>query len=66
LKADKGFNTVICNVEVNDREAKRQLSDQSTYRELSQKEFTEKSTNIKQTSCSISENLFFPSPHYPP
>jgi len=57
MKADKGRNTVIWSVEDYDREANRQLSDKSTYKELSQDEFTSKLKSIQQMVCSISENL---------
>jgi hypothetical protein len=57
IKADKGRNTVIWSVEDDDREANRQLSDTSTYKELFQDEFTSKLQSIKQMVCSIYENL---------
>jgi len=57
LKADKGRNTVIWNISDYDKEANRQLSDHSTYKELSHEEFNNKLKEIKQTVCTISENL---------
>lgn len=57
MKADKGRNNVIWSTEDYDREANQQLSDKSTYKELSHADFTCKLKSIKQMVCYTSENL---------
>ena len=57
LKSDKGRNTVIWRITDYDREASRQLSDTTTYTELSAAEFLSKLKTIKSRCQELSENL---------
>lgn len=57
MKSDKGRNTVIWATEDYDREALRQLSDKSTYKEISKSEYDNMTMGIHNRSCTISENL---------
>jgi hypothetical protein len=57
LKADKGRNTVIWSTTDYDREAERQLSDSSTYLELSKDEYNIELLNIKYECSEMAENL---------
>ena len=57
LKSDKGRNTVLWSIADYDREANRQLDDESTYMELSVDEYNLKLSSIKNRCRTISENL---------
>ena len=57
LKSDKGRNTVIWKISDYDREATRQLSDKTTYTELSEAEFISKLKVVKSRCQELSENL---------
>lgn len=57
LKSDKGRNTVIWRISDYDREATRQLSDTTTYTELSEAEFMSKLKIVKSRCQELSENL---------
>lgn len=58
LKSDKGRNTVIWQVTEYDREALRQLSDTTTYKELSRTEFNNELHRLKTDCCTLSEQLY--------
>ena len=57
LKSDKGRNTVIWEVDDYDKEALRQLNDNTTYNELSKEDFDAQLLLIKNKCSSISESL---------
>ena len=57
MKSDKGRNTVIWATADYDREAIRQLSDKTTYTEISKSEYDNMTMEIHNKSCTISENL---------
>lgn len=57
LKSDKGRNTVIWDILDYNKEANRQLSDTTTYLELSETDYKCKLQQIKLLCCELSENL---------
>jgi hypothetical protein len=57
LKADKGRNTVIWETSAYDREALRQLSDETTYKELEFPEYQAYLNDIHNLCTTLSENL---------